>query len=50
VVRGRPDQRLLISAGVLARGAVVIGQVTSDGSIEMLDVRPDVDGEWDVLG
>jgi hypothetical protein len=46
-VRGRPDYRLLISAGVLVRGVAVIGQITADGSIELLYIRLDLDTEWD---
>jgi hypothetical protein len=46
-VSGRPDYRLLISAGVLVRGVAVIGQRTSDGSIELLYIRLDLDSEWD---
>lgn len=44
---GRADYRLLISAGVLVRGVAVIGQQTSDGSIELLHIRLDLDTEWE---
>ena len=46
-VPGRPDYRLLIAAGVLVRGLAVIGQLTSDGSIELLHVRLDFETEWE---
>jgi hypothetical protein len=46
-VRGRPDYRLLISAGVPVRGVAVIGPITSDGSIELLHIRLDFDTQPD---
>jgi len=46
-VPGRPDYRLLITAGVLIRGVVVIGQLTTDGTVELLHIRLDFDTEWD---
>ncbi len=46
-VPGRPDYRLLITAGVLIRGVAVIGQLTTDGTVELLHIRLDFDTEWD---
>lgn len=42
-VPGRPDYRLLITAGILVRGVAVIGQLTSDESIELLHITLDLD-------
>lgn len=46
-VPGRPGYRWLISAGTLVRGVSVIGQLTSDGSIELIHIRLDLDTPWD---
>lgn len=49
-VPGRPDFRILIAAGVLVRAVSVIGQLTSDESIELLHIKLDLDtpwGEWE---
>lgn len=47
VVPGRPDYRILIAAGVLVRGVSVIGQLTSDESIELLHIKLDLATSWD---
>ncbi len=46
-VPGRSDYRLLIAAGALVRGVSVIGQLTSDESIELLHIKLDLDTPWD---
>jgi hypothetical protein len=46
-IPGRPDYRMLIGAGALVRGFVVIGQLGPDDSIELLSIRLDLDTEWD---
>lgn len=46
-IPGRSDYRLLIAAGVLVRGVSVIGQLTSDASIELLHIKLDLDTPWD---
>jgi hypothetical protein len=45
-VDGRPDYRLLIAAGALIPSVAVIGQLTSDGSIELLHIRLDLETGW----
>jgi len=45
-VPGRPDYRMLISAGLLVRGLAVIGQLTSDGSVELLHIQLDLETDW----
>jgi hypothetical protein len=46
-VPGRPDYKLLISAGSLVRGVATVGQLTSDGSIELVQITLDLDTPWD---
>ncbi len=46
-VPGRSDYRWLIAAGALVRGVSVIGQLTSDESIELLHIKLDLDTPWD---
>ncbi len=41
VIQGRPDYRILISNGVLVRAVAVIGQLVSDGSVELINIRVD---------
>lgn len=45
-VHGRPDYRLLIAAGALIPSVAVIGQLTADGSIELLHIRLDFETGW----
>jgi hypothetical protein len=46
-IPGRPDYRLLILAGALVRGVAVVGQLTSDDSIELVHIRLDLGTPWD---
>jgi len=46
-VPGRPDYRLLISAGALVRGFAVFGQLMPDDAIELLHIRLDLETERD---
>jgi hypothetical protein len=41
IVRGRPDYRVLISTGLLVQAVAVVGQLTSDGSVELISIRLD---------
>lgn len=43
---GRPDYRLLISAAVLVPAVAVVGQITSDGSVELIGIQFDLDRDW----
>ena len=45
-VAGRPDYKLLITSGALVRGVAVIGWLSSDGSIELVQIGLDIDTEW----
>jgi hypothetical protein len=42
-VPGRPDYRLLISAGVLVPAVAVVGQITADGSVELISIQFDLE-------
>ncbi len=43
VVQGRPDYRVLVSAGVLVRAVAVVGQLTTDGSVELITIKLDTE-------
>jgi hypothetical protein len=38
LIPGRPDCRILISAGSLVTAFTVVGQLVSDGSVELVDL------------
>jgi hypothetical protein len=40
-IAGRSDYRLLISSGVLVPAVAVIGQLVSDGTVELISIRLD---------
>lgn len=44
-VPGRTDYRMLISAGVLVATVAVVGQLTADGSVELLSIRIEVEAD-----
>lgn len=45
-VPGRPDYRMVITAGSLVAGVSVVGQLLPDGSILLLGVELDLTGNW----
>ena len=45
-VPGQPDFRLLVTAGALVRGVAVIGELTPDGTIELVNIQLDLETEW----
>ncbi|MFP4513247.1 MAG: hypothetical protein ACLFRV_09920 [Acidimicrobiales bacterium] len=45
-VDGRSDYRILIAEGLLVPRFAVVGQLTRDGSIELLQVDIDRDADW----
>lgn len=45
LVPGRPDYRVLVTAGLLVRGLNVVGQILAGGAVELLSL--DVDLERD---
>jgi hypothetical protein len=47
LVLGRHDYRVLISTGVLVRGFVVVGQLASDGAIELISLELDVGEDYE---
>lgn len=46
-IAGRDDYRILIKGGVLVRGIQVTGQLTQDGSVELLRLHLDTALGWD---
>ena len=45
LIPGRSDYRVLLTSGVLVRALNVVGQLASDGAIELLSI--DIDLNWD---
>ncbi len=43
LIPGRPDYRILIAAGLLVPRFAVIGQLASDGAVELVRVRLDLE-------
>jgi hypothetical protein len=47
LISGRSDYRLLVSTGILIRGYSVVGQLASDGAVELVALELDLDQTWD---
>ena len=47
LIAGRPDYRLLVGSGVLVAGFSVIGQLASDGAVELVQLDIDDELEWE---
>ncbi|MBT8241300.1 MAG: hypothetical protein KJN63_08745, partial [Acidimicrobiia bacterium] len=45
LIPGRSDYRVLLTSGVLVRALNVVGQLASDGAIELVSI--DIDLSWD---
>lgn len=43
LIPGRPDYRILIAAGLLVPRFAVIGQLASDGAVELVRLRLDLE-------
>ena len=46
LIPGRSDYRLMIATGVLIRSFAVVGQLASDGAIELIQLDIDIDSSW----
>jgi hypothetical protein len=46
VIAGRSDYRVLIATGMLVRGYSVIGQLASDGAVELIGLDLDLGTDW----
>jgi hypothetical protein len=46
LIEGRLDYRVLIGAGTLVRMFSVVGQLTSDGAVELISLDIDTDSAW----
>lgn len=46
LIVGRPDYRILISEGVLVPRFAVVGQLTSDDAVELVQLDVDLEAGW----
>lgn len=46
LIDGRSDYRILIAEGLLVPRFAVVGQLTQDGSIELLQLDIDLESSW----
>ena len=46
LIRARDEYRVLVMSGTLVRGFSVIGQLASDGSVELVQLDIDTDLDW----
>ncbi len=46
LIPDRSDYRVMIATGVLVRSYSVVGQLVSDGAIELLALELDLDSDW----
>lgn len=45
LISGRSDYRVLLTSGVLVRSLNVVGQLASDGAVELVSIDIDIDWE-----
>ena len=46
LIAGRDDYRVLVAAGMLVRAFTVVGQLVSDGAVELISLELDVGLDW----
>ena len=46
LIPGRPDYRILIAAGALVPRLAVVGQLASDGAVELVQLDIDLESDW----
>ena len=46
LIPGRPDYRILIAAGTLVPRLAVVGQLASDGAVELVQLDIDLESDW----
>jgi hypothetical protein len=46
LIPGRPDYHILLSAGSVVARLAVIGQLATDGAIELVQLDPDLEAGW----
>ena len=46
LIIGRPDYRLLVAAGAIVPRYSVIGQLASDGAVELIQLDLDLEAGW----
>ncbi len=47
LIPGRPEYRILITAGLLVPRFAVTGQLASDGAVELVRLRLDLEAGWE---
>ncbi len=47
LIPGRSDYRILTAAGLLVPRFAVVGQLASDGAVELVQLDIDLDAGWD---
>ena len=46
LIPGRPDYRILVASGVLVPRLAVVAQLSSDGAVELVRLRLDLEAGW----
>ena len=46
LIAGRPEYRVLMTAGVLVPRISVVGQLAADGAVELVELDIDIDAGW----
>ena len=46
LIPGRPDYRILVASGVLVPRLAVVAQLSSDGAVEFVRLRLDLEAGW----
>ena len=47
LIEGRPEYRILIGTGILVPSFLAVGQLTSDGAVELIELDLDMDLGWE---
>jgi hypothetical protein len=47
LISGRSDYRVLVGTGFVVAGYLVVGQLASDGAVELVELELDVELGWD---
>jgi hypothetical protein len=47
LISGRSDYRVLVGTGFVVAGYLVVGQLASDGAVELVQLELDVELGWD---
>lgn len=47
LIEGRPEYRILIGTGILVPSFLAVGQLTSDGAVELIELDLDMGLGWE---